>query len=448
MELTIKQTEALDFLEDKSTREVLIGGGAGGGKSALLCYFALKQSLKYPGSRGMIGRAVLKTLRETTLNTFYDVAKLQGVYHTFKPFGASSIKFRNGSEILLRDLYAYPSDPEFDELGSLELTWAVIDQAEQITQKAKNIVKSRIRYKLDEFGLVPKLGMGCNPKKNWLKTEFYDQALKGTLSTKKKFVQALLSDNPFSQSTYEESLNDLDKASRERLLFGNWEYESDPSSLMSVEAIEAIFSNDGVKPIGNKYISADIARMGTDKTVIRLWHGWRVIQRVVLQKSRTTAVAQKINELANDHAIPMSRVICDEDGVGGGVVDILNCKGFVANARPFQHDSKNLNYDNLKAQCAWYLAKMVNQAMVYEKCDADTKELISEELEQIKKKNVDRDGKNGLMSKDQVKTILGRSPDDGDTYIMRAWFDLSMNYGPSFVSTKTSNYSGRTNYNL
>ena len=36
MELTIKQTEALDYLEDASTVEVLYGGGAGGGKSVLV----------------------------------------------------------------------------------------------------------------------------------------------------------------------------------------------------------------------------------------------------------------------------------------------------------------------------------------------------------------------------------------------------------------------------
>lgn len=47
MELTIKQTEALDYLEDASTVEVLYGGGAGGGKSVLGCYWLLKCALKY-----------------------------------------------------------------------------------------------------------------------------------------------------------------------------------------------------------------------------------------------------------------------------------------------------------------------------------------------------------------------------------------------------------------
>lgn len=49
MKLTVKQTIALDFLEDKVTEEVLFGGAAGPGKSALGCYWQLKQRMKYPG---------------------------------------------------------------------------------------------------------------------------------------------------------------------------------------------------------------------------------------------------------------------------------------------------------------------------------------------------------------------------------------------------------------
>lgn len=79
MKLNKKQTIALDYLEDNTTTEVEFGGGAGGGKSALGCYFQLKRRLKYPGTRGLIGRSALKTLKETTLNSFFEVAAMQGL---------------------------------------------------------------------------------------------------------------------------------------------------------------------------------------------------------------------------------------------------------------------------------------------------------------------------------------------------------------------------------
>ena len=75
MELTIKQTKALDYLEDKVTNEVLFGGGAGGAKSVLGCYWQLKNRLKYPGTRSIIGRSKLKTLKETTLQSFFGCVK-------------------------------------------------------------------------------------------------------------------------------------------------------------------------------------------------------------------------------------------------------------------------------------------------------------------------------------------------------------------------------------
>ena len=154
MELSIKQTIALDLLEDKTTNEILFGGGAGGGKTALGCYWQLKQRLKYPNTRGLIGRAVLKTLKETTLVSFFQVAKLQGLEagKHYKYNGQmSQIELFNGSVILLKDLYAYPSDPNFDELGSLEITDAFIDEANQIEDKARNIIKSRIRFQLEGY---------------------------------------------------------------------------------------------------------------------------------------------------------------------------------------------------------------------------------------------------------------------------------------------------------
>jgi len=202
MRLTEKQSRALDILEDKETTELLFGGGAGGGKSALGCYWGLKMSLKYPGTRGLLGRAKLKTLKDTTLKTFMDIAKMQGIERGthFRLTGPNDsenpncIIFENDSIIYLRDLFTYPSDPEHDDLGSLELTWAFLDEANQMTEKAKGVVKSRIRYKLDEHDLIPKILMTCNPAKNWTYRQFYIPSRDGTIPKFRKFVQSLLSD--------------------------------------------------------------------------------------------------------------------------------------------------------------------------------------------------------------------------------------------------------------
>jgi len=432
MELSIKQTIALDLLEDKTTNEILFGGGAGGGKTALGCYWQLKQRLKYPNTRGLIGRAVLKTLKETTLVSFFQVAKMQGLEagKHYKYNGQmSQIELFNGSIILLKDLYAYPSDPNFDELGSLEITDAFIDEANQIEDKARNIIKSRIRYQLDENELIPKVLYTCNPAKNWTYSEFYKPQVDGTIAKNKKFIASLIDDNPFISKHYKENLLTLDTVSKERLLFGNWEYSNDPSTLIDYDKILDAF-NSGYLPTGPHYITCDVARFGSDSTVIGIWDGFRVKPHQYNGKS-VVEVAEIIKQFQAEHQVPNSQIVVDEDGVGGGVVDILRCKGFVNNSSPLENPitRQKENFDNLKSQCYFKLAELMNDNKIFINATGTIKEKIIQELEQVKQKSVDNDGKKGVMPKDKVKALIGRSPDFSDCLAMRMIFE----YTPRFA---------------
>jgi phage terminase large subunit len=431
MELSIKQTIALDLLEDKTTNEILFGGGAGGGKTALGCYWQLKQRLKYPNTRGLIGRAVLKTLKETTLVSFFQVAKMQGLEagKHYKYNGQmSQIELFNGSVILLKDLYAYPSDPNFDELGSLEITDAFIDEANQIEDKARNIIKSRIRYQLDENELIPKVLYTCNPAKNWTYSEFYKPQVDGTIAKNKQFIASLIDDNPFISRHYKENLLTLDTVSKERLLFGNWEYSNDPSILIEYDKILDSF-NSGYIPTGPHYITCDVARFGSDSTVVGIWDGFRVKLHQYNGKS-VVEVAEIIKQFQAEHQVPNSQIVVDEDGVGGGVVDILRCKGFVNNSSPLENPitRQKENFDNLKSQCYFKLAELMNDNKIFINASGTTKEKIIQELEQVKQKSVDNDGKKGVMPKDKVKALIGRSPDFSDCLAMRMIFE----YTPKF----------------
>jgi phage terminase large subunit len=423
VDLTIKQTVALDYLEDDKTTEVYYGGAAGGGKSFFGCYWILKWAHKCPESRWLIGRSELKNLKKTTLNSFFEVCKVQGLKageHFNYNAQDSIVYLPNGSQVILADLFAYPSDPEFDSLGSLEVTGAFVDEAPQITTKAKNILKSRIRYKLDEYGRRPKMLMCGNPSKNWAYYDFYLPSRQGELKEDRQFIQALVTDNPYISPHYIESLKGLDKNSRARLLEGDWEYDDDPATLIDYEKILDCFTNDYVKG-GEGYITADIARFGSDNTVIGVWNGWRVKLHRYHGYS-ISQTAEKIKEFQNRYSIPNSRTIADEDGVGGGVVDILKCKGFVNNSRPLNDE----NYNNLKSQCYFKLAERINSGLLYIQCDdIKMKADIIQELEQVKQHNMDKDGKKMVMPKDKVKEYIGRSPDYSDTLMMREYFELA-----------------------
>jgi hypothetical protein len=429
MKLLLKQENAVYFLKDRITKEILYGGAAGGGKSALGVLWLIEQCQTYPATRWLMGRSKLKTLKETTLNTFFELTsnlKLSTSYNYNSQTGV--ITWTNGSEILLKDLYSYPADPNFDSLGSLEITGAFIDECNQISFKAWQIVTSRIRYKLNEYNLTPKILGTCNPAKNWTYSKFYIPTAAGTINETRKFIQSLPTDNPNLPPSYLDSLLALDENSKQRLYYGNWEFDNDPARLIDFDKIQNIFTNDFVDA-GDMYISADIARYGSDKMVILVWSGFRVIEIFTLDKSSITETAEAIKSLMNKHRVPLSNVVADEDGVGGGVVDIVRCKGFVNNSKALKEENNNVEYQNLKTQCYYKLAELIQSNKLFIDCsNADIQDIITKELEQVKRDKIDQDGKLRILPKEKVKELIGHSPDYSDALAMRFYFDLKQTF--------------------
>ena len=60
----------------------------------------------------------------------------------------------------------------------------------------------------------------------------------------------------------------------------------------------------------------------------------------------------------------------------------------------------------------------------YRAIKEEYKGYLIEDLEQIKRKNADMDGKLCIIGKDEIKEKLGRSPDFSDAMMMRMYFEL------------------------
>lgn len=428
IELFPKQVQCFNYLNDKTTTEVLFGGGAGGSKTFTGCLWQIQRRLTYAGTRSVIGRSKLKNLKATTLNTFFEVAQdfcgLKPNEHFNYNAQESTITFFNDSIIYLKDLFLYPSDPDFTSLGGLEITDAFIDECAEVSQKAVNILNSRIRFKLDKYDLIPKTLMTCNPTKTWLYSEFYKPHKEDRMADHRKFIQSLVRDNTEISEHYIKQLEKLDKVSRQRLLLGDWEYNEDDALLFDYDSIHDLFTN---KLEGSmKYITCDVARFGSDKTIIILWNGLTAQKIVSLAQSSVTTTIEQIKKLSVENGVQRSHIIVDEDGVGGGVKDgISGCKGFVNGSKAL----KNENFQNLKTQCYFKLAEMVNEGKVAIQ-DKSSKQNIIEELEIIKRDKIDKDTqKLSIIAKDTIKSLLGRSPDYADALMMRMWYEVKGNYG-------------------
>lgn len=422
MKLLIKQEFATFYLNDTTTEEILYGGAAGGGKSAFGCLWLISMCQNYPNTRWLMGRAKLKTLKETTLNTFFELASKLDIGDEFNYNAQSNvIYFNNGSEIILKDLFLYPSDPNYDSLGSLEITGAFIDECNQVVYKAWQIVKSRIRYKLNEYDLIPKMLGTLNPAKNWTYKEFYQPSKNGTLKDYRKFIQALPQDNPHLHPSYLKSLLQLDNNAKQRLYYGNWEYDDDPSTLIDMDAIIDYFNPNHLPLEGKHYLTIDVARKGKDTTVFRVWHNWVCIDIVIFEKNTIVEAFEQARKLQTKYNIPNSQTVADEDGVGGGLVDMLRCEGFINNSRALNNE----NYENLKSQCSILMAKKIQNREAGEINNNTTiRDIVSEEMEQIKQKEIDKDTRLGILSKDIIKANIGRSPDHWDSIMMRYFFEI------------------------
>jgi phage terminase large subunit len=458
IEFLPKQKEALVYLHNTSPATmILYGGAAGGGKTRLGCIWQIQRRLKYPGTRSLIGRAKLDTLKKTTMASFFETTKQMGlqagIHYTYNQ-QSNTITFFNGSIIVLADLAYKPSDPHYQDLGGLELTDAFIDEAAEVHPAAITTTTSRIRYKLTHFckecaaenldqgeisardekgkaiewrcgacgdcngGLVPKTLMSCNPAKGYLYNEFYHPHREGMLTPDKAFIQAFSTDNYMLPSAYIDVLNRLPEVDRKRLLDGDWDFDTSDDRFYSYEELARAFREKSDQS-NQWYITADIARLGKDRTIICIWHGAHLERMESFLHKRVNEVADIIKGFMQQYNIPLRNVLADEDGIGGGVCDITRCLGFMNGSRPMRD-----GYRNLKADCYYKLGEMIDQNQIT--FNAKYKDIIIKELELVRRDKVGQDGKLMIISKQAIAAKTGGlSPDVADAIMMRSYFEIS-----------------------
>lgn len=421
---TDRQKEAIQYLSRKNECETLLfGGAAGGGKSYLGCAWQISRRLKYPNTRGLIGRAQLKKLRQTTMKTFWSICNeiglIKDVHFSYNQ-QEQSIKFSNGSEIMLMDLADMPSDVEFTRLGSLEITDYFVDEVAEVSKRAIEILDSRVRYKLIE-GKAKGL-MTCNPTKGWLYNDFFDAHRAGVLRFDRAFIRSLPDDNPHLPQSYLDKLSRLSERDRKRLKDGDWDYDESNDRLYHYDDLLRCFRDEIV---GNKtkYITADIAALGNDKTIIGLWDGMTLTSIHTLEHKYPNEVAEYIRQLSIEHNVRLSNIVVDADGLGIGVVGILKCQAFNNGGKSTQPEV----YLNLKSECYFKLAEDIsnNQITFVIK---EHKQNIIQQLEVVRNYTANTEKKKQVTPKDIIKRMHGFSPDIADMIMMRKYFDLYPNY--------------------
>lgn len=238
-------------------------------------------------------------------------------------------------------------------------------------------------------------------------------------------------------------------ANSEQLLEGNW-------NVSSKDMIETAIPNDMARQVflndpatnGDKWITCDLADVGTDNFTAIAWDGFHIYDMLVVGKTTPRQNAELLLNFAKKHDIGPSHIIYD--GTRG-----LYINDYIPDAIPFVSAKKSegmyyLEARNLKDECYMRLAEAIkrgefsiadevaNRKYEHQKL----KETISIQNEFLEECAVvyfvdAGSGKKRMPSKKEMNAKLGkeRSMDVLDPCAMRMYVCLEYVYGEELIKT-------------
>lgn len=247
-------------------------------------------------------------------------------------------------------------------------------------------------------------------------------------------------DNPYvPRSEIEKAKAELDADTFAQEMLA--EYLDFLGALFHFDALIDVFSNT-IEKTTDRYMIVDIADDGSDRTVFSFWEGLEEYRREEFSRLNTEGIIEKIREYAAGEKIPFSHIAVDAIGVGAAVASnsmLDGIVGFKSSYAPIKTDNDIVrlpnvsyreqapvlvsDYKNLRSQCVFTLADLVNNRKIASRVTGQFKERTIEELQHYQ--DVSKgDGKRMATQKEDVKALIGRSPDHSDTWIMRTYFEV------------------------
>lgn len=444
LKLSEKQLLAFELLDDPQVVELDFGGAAGGAKSWTVGLWMVLQCKQYPGIRIGLGRREMVRLKQTSLVTLlrevHPILDIQEADYTYSD-GKNVVRYGNGSEIQLFDLNWQPSDPDYDTLGSLNLTHVVIEEIGEVRKKAKDVFGSRKdRFMNQVYGITGKLVMTQNPSRNFTRDEFYEPYKKLGMGDYQKwvigdvfvqgvklpayrvFVKSLPTDNPFLSKNYIETLKRLPTQERKRLFKGDWDYMDDEdmlfkSSLLDKATIHTLDHSETPQ----KFFGVDVADKGKDKTIVSY-----MVDGVLTEQRRLnvdTTGEKPISELYALELIKYAQqkgigpdqadvIALEGNGVGVGMRDFMRSKGWFITVYEATSISRSQGYYDYSQDMDSGDAQIYGELPTLSELKKQLGVHTFEFDDQLRPK---------VLQKKKIKEELGYSPDEADSAMIANW---------------------------
>lgn len=296
-------------------RYLCAAGTAGSGKSVLTIGDLHYLSKKISGLRFAIIRKSEKNLKQTSIPT-YKKAKMLTKTVNSSVIVDMTARYPNGSEILF--IWAdVTKDPDLDNVKGLELTGALIEEANQIDRRYFEILKTRVG-RWNNHKCPPFILLNLNPSLGWVKEVFYDNFANNTLTPEYFFMQFDKRDAALAAGEdYVKQLGDLPTEEYQRYVENNWNYSEVPNQLIKYEWYKQCIAEEPViDPLVRALGAIDPAWEGDDATGFGFMHGNHIGWWESYDKQDPDYSGDLGFQRAQEHFIKRGDLIVDPIGVG------------------------------------------------------------------------------------------------------------------------------------
>ena len=285
-------------------------GGRGSGKSWSIASLLI-QELSVNTHRLLCCREIQKSLAESSYRLLVDT--IQRLHISGWTVTKETLEHENGSRIIFRGLKDLRAGNAIKSLEGFTRVW--LEEAQTISAESLQMLLPTIRADNSEIYACYNPNTEDDPI-NILKTR------KGAVVVKCNWC-----DNPwFTKRLQDEMEADFkyNPSMAEHIWNGEYLSQADNSVMSRIavrEAMERQVSSDG-----DYQIAVDVARYGSDSSIISMRKGLKMIDLKEYKDISLVELCDKIEVIAGrNHNM---KIKVDETGVGGGVVDILKSRGY------------------------------------------------------------------------------------------------------------------------
>lgn len=395
-EITLKLSKFQEqFIKMADEPIVILTTGVGAGKTRIAAVWTVMEAIK----KKCRTIAAAQNYRALTEVLFREIEQLL-IEMKIKYRYTKGQKFVlcNGSEI-----FGATAENPNAILGFTDISNAIIDEAAYCPEELYNYITDRMRGANIKQGKVRLISSPSSQiKYRWFK----DLCKKYSV----KVIRATTYDNPFTSDEYKKSQEEkYGKGTplyRQQIL-GEFLDDNFINQIVGYSD----FSKISIEGNTEYNFGIDCAGYGVDYNVITVSNNSRVIEIIKIQQANTFDMATRVKELYEKYR--PKRINLDAGGgYSNGLYDTisLTCHCEI-NQVNFGGKPKSDQYANIRAEMYLTAAKRIKEGFYIDDNAAKEEFTVTQYF-------LNNSGRSAIIPKEEIKKILGRSPDTADSIVL------------------------------